>query len=207
MSPIYVDLNFNEVVKTFRNEFLCEVFLQISKPIILTTYNFCILQTAGKKRKMVYHPPGGPAQIVFSFDTTGSMSSILDEVRGRLTDMIGRLQADIPGIQIAVFAHGDYCDEREFYVTKHIDFTDNVNDLLQFVSDVGGTGGGDTDECYELVLRQVQGLSWQENSQKSLVLIGDAGPHAPDYPLNVDNINWQQETQSLAAKVSRFPNC
>ncbi|XP_064603770.1 uncharacterized protein LOC135469159 [Liolophura sinensis] len=149
---------------------------------------------------MAYHPPGGPAQIVFSFDTTGSMSSILDEVRGRLTDMIGRLQADIPGIQIAVFAHGDYCDEREFYVTKHIDFTDNVNDLFQFVSDVGGTGGGDTDECYELVLRQVQGLSWQENSQKSLVLIGDAGPHAPDYPLNVDNINWQQETQNLAAK-------
>lgn len=49
--------------------------------------------------------------ILFSFDTTGSMSYILEEVKGRLSDMIQRLQADIPGIRIGVIAHGDYRDE------------------------------------------------------------------------------------------------
>ena len=38
------------------------------------------------------------------------MSYILDEVKGRLSDMIQRLQADIPGIRLGVIAHGYYCD-------------------------------------------------------------------------------------------------
>nr|KAG5691459.1 hypothetical protein BaRGS_017302 [Batillaria attramentaria] len=41
-------------------------------------------------------PPGGLIEIVFSFDTTGSMVECLNEVRGRIGDMIQRLQADIP---------------------------------------------------------------------------------------------------------------
>ena len=61
--------------------------------------------------------PNGPMEIVFSFDTTGSMCSCLDEVRGRVQDMVQRLQSDIPGIRIAIFAHGDYCDASR-YITK-----------------------------------------------------------------------------------------
>ncbi|XP_071104824.1 uncharacterized protein [Haliotis cracherodii] len=147
---------------------------------------------------MAFYPPGGPTQIVFSFDTTGSMSAILDEVRGRLLDMIQRLQADIPGINISVVAHGDYCDEEMFYVTKHVDFTDNVMELCNFVNEVGGTGGGDVEECYELVLRLVRGLSWKGDSQKVLIMIGDAYPHEPDYPLNTLNLDWRDEVQELA---------
>lgn len=151
---------------------------------------------------MAFYPPGGPTQIVFSFDTTGSMSAILDEVRGRLQDMIQRLQADIPGINISVVAHGDYCDEEMFYVTKHVDFTDNVMELCNFVNEVGGTGGGDVEECYELVLRLVRGLSWKGDSQKVLIMIGDAYPHEPDYQLNTLNLDWRDEVQELANMVS-----
>ena len=100
-------------------------------------------------------PPGGTMDILFSFDTTGSMSYILDEVKGRLSDMIQRLQSDIPGIRLGVIAHGDYCDEQEFYLEKHIDFTQNVVDLCNFVGGIKGTWVGDQDDCYELVLRKV----------------------------------------------------
>ncbi|XP_050409157.2 uncharacterized protein LOC126824045 [Patella vulgata] len=139
-------------------------------------------------------PPNGPIEVVFSLDTTGSMSSILDEVRHRLQDMITRLQADIPGIRFAVVAHGDYCDAEHFYVTKHVDFTDDLPTLCNFMNDVGGTGGGDVSECYELVLRLVRDkLSWTPYSQQILIMVGDAYPHEADYPLNVDKIDWREE--------------
>ena len=127
-------------------------------------------------------------EIVFSFDTTGSMYSCLDQVRGRLQDMIQRLQADIPGIRIAVFAHGDYCDVKDTYVTKWEDFNNDIAKLCDFVSTVGRTQGGDAPECYELVLNQVKTkLSWSANSRRALVLIGDDVPHEPSYYLNEDN--------------------
>ena len=150
---------------------------------------------------MAVLPPGGLPEIVFSFDTTGSMSSCLVEVRGRLNDMIQRLQADIPAIRIAVFAHGDYCDKAT-YVTKFIDFTDDVSKLCGFVSGVCGTGGGDSDECYELVLNQVrEKLSWSPGSNRALVMIGDANPHRPNYPDNTLKLDWRRETDKLAKMV------
>ncbi|KAJ8301215.1 hypothetical protein KUTeg_020202 [Tegillarca granosa] len=143
-------------------------------------------------------PSVGSFEICFSFDTTGSMSSCIEEVKGRLQDMIQRLQADIPGIRIAVFAHGDYCDKKSTYITKHIDFTTNVADLCTWVKGVGETFGGDADECYELVLHEVQQLSWTPGSRRALVLIGDANPHEPSYEMNEKNLDWRIEADILA---------
>lgn len=143
-------------------------------------------------------PPGGLLEIVFSFDTTGSMCGYLDQVRGRLQDMIQRLQADIPGIRIAVFAHGDYCDHAT-YVTKWEDFSNDVTRLCEFVSTVSGTGGGDAPECYELVLRQARTeLTWTPGSRRALVLIGDDVPHSASEAVNKDNIDWREEVRELA---------
>ena len=143
--------------------------------------------------------PGGPApvQIVFSFDTTGSMSQCIDLVRDQLRDVIQRLLGDVPHLQVAVIAHGDYCDAAEFYMVKSVDFSNDVNVLTQFVNDVGGTGGGDYEECYEYVLNYARGLSWQPGTQRSLVMIGDAIPHEADYFLNAMKLDWKQEADKL----------
>lgn len=141
--------------------------------------------------------PNGPMEIVFSFDTTGSMSGCLNEVRGRVSDMVQRLQADIPGIKMAVFAHGDYCD-RHNYITKFVDFTDDVAKLVDFTQNVKSTGGGDFDECYELVLYEVRTkLSWTPGSQRALVMIGDCNPHEPNYPDNKLKLDWRVEADEL----------
>ena len=59
-----------------------------------------------------------------------------------------------------------------------VDFTDDERVLCDFVRSVGNTGGGDFDECYELVLREAhEKLTWREEAQRSLVVIGDATPH------------------------------
>ncbi|XP_045202198.2 uncharacterized protein LOC123555668 [Mercenaria mercenaria] len=145
--------------------------------------------------------PNGPMEIVFSFDTTGSMYNFLNEVRGRVSDMIQRLQADIPGIRIAIFAHGDYIDKDTYYVTKYLDFTDDVTKAVEFVTNVEDTwGGNDGGECYELVLHEVRTkLSWSPGSQRALVMIGDDIAHEPNFRRNKLKLDWRKEADSLAS--------
>ena len=146
-------------------------------------------------------------EIVFSFDTTGSMYSCLEEVRKKLGEIVRELRSKIPGIKIAIFAHGDYCDAGRSYVTKHIDFKNDANSLCNFVRDVGSTGGGDAPECYELVMREVQEkLSWSSNSQKSLVLIGDDLPHEASESQNYRHLDWKEETERLREMVNEICN-
>ena len=154
-----------------------------------------------------FMPPGGPIEIVFSFDTTGSMSGVLGEVRNKVQEVINRLFADIPGLKISVFAHGDYCDSHT-YVTKYVDFTNDPKKLCHFVQTVKSTGGGDWEECYELVLRQVrENLSWTPGTQRALVMIGDAIPHDTSYPQNKDKIDWKQETNKLYKEMVSSDEC
>ncbi len=126
------------------------------------------------------------------------MYACLGEVRRRVQETIRRMFRDIPGLRIAVIAHGDYCDRDSYYVTRHKDFTTDEAALCKFVRDVGATGGGDFDECYELVLREAHAeLSWRPDSQRALVVIGDATPHAPSYPLNSLKLDWRRECAML----------
>lgn len=49
------------------------------------------------------------------------------------------------------------------YVTKKIDFTQEVEELHKFVAGTSRGYGGDWAECYELALKQIrEELSWRE---------------------------------------------
>ncbi|XP_020893701.1 uncharacterized protein LOC110232824 [Exaiptasia diaphana] len=137
-------------------------------------------------------------EIVFSFDTTGSMYPCLTQVRNKIEQTANRLLTEVKGMRIAIFAHGDYQDKRATYDTTWLDFTTDKKKIAKFVKNVSSTCGYDSDECYELVLRQVQTeLSWTPGSQRALVMIGDCCPHPPNYPLNTLKINWKNEAKKL----------
>ena len=75
-----------------------------------------------------------------------------------------------------MFAQGDYCDKDSTYVTKFLDFTTDKAKLVKFVKDVKGTGGGDFEECYELVLQQArQKLSWAPGTVSSIWIMCGLG--------------------------------
>jgi len=135
-------------------------------------------------------------EVVFSFDTTGSMYPCLTQVRRKIKETVNRLMNEIPEIRIGIIAHGDYCDEHSTYVTKKFDLSSDVNAICNFVQNVEPTGGGDAPECYELVLHEAQSLSWSNSASKSLVLIGDDIPHPPAH--NPKKLNWRQEADKLA---------
>lgn len=135
-------------------------------------------------------------EIVFSFDTTGSMYPCLTQVRRKIKETVTRLLDEIPGIRIGIIAHGDYCDAGSTYVTKHLDLSGDVGKICNFVENVEPTGGGDAPECYELVLHEAQSLSWTPTNSKTFVLIGDDIPHAPAQ--TPQKLNWRQEVDKLA---------
>ncbi|MGB8686403.1 MAG: vWA domain-containing protein [Microcoleus sp.] len=135
-------------------------------------------------------------EVVFSFDTTGSMYPCLTQVRRKIKETVTRLLDEIPGIRIGIIAHGDYCDAGSTYITKHLDLSGDVATICNFVQNVEPTGGGDAPECYELVLHEAQSLSWTPTNSKTLVLIGDDIPHAPAQ--TPQKLNWRNEVDKLA---------
>ncbi len=153
-------------------------------------------------------PPGGAMEIVFSFDTTGSMGDALTQVKCHLQDTVTRLFADIPSLRIAIFAHSDYCGHSG-YVTKYVDFTNDIKTLTDFVKGCSSTCGCDYDECYELVLKETrEKLSWSPATQRILVMIGDAMPHPTNYTHanKKGTIDWKEEAQLLNEMVIEFNN-
>ena len=116
--------------------------------------------------------------VVFSFDTTGSMRSVLESVRTNLTETIVRLFHDIEGIRIGIITHGDYIDHPN--IMYKLDLTTDVDAIKNIIKTAPNTMGGDYPECYELVLREASNMDWKADV-KVLVVIGDAEPHEFGY--------------------------
>lgn len=174
-----------------------------TKKVILTTVEETeeVVETPAKKTKPVEAPKPKPKpklntepiEVVFSFDTTGSMFPCLTQVRRDVSNMVNKLFDEIPNIRIGIIAHGDYCDADRFYVTKILDITTNRNEISGFIKNVGATFGGDFPECYELVLHQARSLNWTSGKNKVLVMIGDATPHSPHERQNTLSLDWRNE--------------
>lgn len=137
---------------------------------------------------------------VFSFDTTGSVYTVLALIKNNIKQMTKEIFSNADGdVRVGVIAHGDYCDKDTTYTIRILDLTDDEQEILDFVTETGKTYGGDSDECYELVLNQARTtISWGADREKVLIMIGDANPHSPSYPLNNYNIDWRNEVGLLA---------
>lgn len=140
--------------------------------------------------------------VVISFDTTGSMYSVLADVRRDIKNTVSELFTTFgkDNLRIAIIAHGDYCDAHDKYVLQQTEFSNDVDDLCKFVTNVDRTYGGDSDECYELVIKTVTELKWREDAKKIFIMIGDADPHEVGYTYRGvrNSIDWRHEAQVLA---------
>lgn len=141
-------------------------------------------------------------EIVFNFDTTGSMYPCLQQVRKNLDSIVTRLFKELPELRIGIGANGDYCDKGRPYITAHTDLTNNLHDLTKFISSVQSTGGGGNGgEAYELALHETRTkYSWSDDAIKVLVMIGDEVAHKKgfrDYNGQVSVHDWREEARAL----------
>lgn len=139
--------------------------------------------------------------LVISFDTTGSMYSVLSQVRHEVSEFVNTMFDKVEDLRVGIICHGDYCDKDHPYTIRVRDLTTDKDKLTKFIRETESTFGGDADECYELVLKVAnEDISWGEKREKVLIMIGDSNPHGIHYSMNTDHIDWEEEAVKLANK-------
>jgi hypothetical protein len=147
---------------------------------------------------------------IVAFDTTGSMSSYLNNVRNHINNLIPELFSNESDLKMRIVAFGDYCDMRGGQFDKayqESEFTNDQDKLKNFVRTAKDTFGGDADEFYELVIKKiVEETPWREGSKRSVLFIADCEPHKPGYSYGgkIYNIDWKQEAKKAAEKGVAF---
>lgn len=116
--------------------------------------------------------------IVICFDSTGSMSGEIDEVKKNITKIGTTLFKLVPKARISLVTYRDQDDKDSSYVTRIIPLTSNLQDMQTFLSKVEAGGGGDHPEAVD------EGLSWsikqnqfRPSARKVILIFGDAPPH------------------------------
>lgn len=166
-----------------------------------------------KNKKTATATSDSMLDMVIAFDTTGSMSSYLGDVRKHCTDLVPKLLEANPDMRIGVVAFGDYCDMQNKYefgdAYQVLPLTTNKKKIIDFINNAKKTSGGDGDEFYELVIKKItEETNWREGATKAVLLIADANPHEVGYSYKyiVQNaqIDWREEARKAAEKGIKF---
>ena len=118
--------------------------------------------------------------IVFFIDTTGSMGDELSYIQQELVNIIDTISEYDSSYSINV-GLCFYRDQNDAYVTKVFDFDSNINNVLTNLNAQRFGGGGDYEEAIQDGLKEVNKLSWRENSTKLVYHIFDAPCHEKDF--------------------------
>lgn len=143
---------------------------------------------------------GVALEVVFLFDTTGSMEPYLVDVQVNIKLLIGEIKRRVPNARLGVIVYKDH--DQGNYVTKSLPLTDREDELVNFLlsSAVEPGKGGGGPEAVECALYEANRFNWSPgNKGKAIVLIGDKPPHGvtdafSECPLNRD---YRAETEKL----------
>lgn len=118
-------------------------------------------------------------EIVFVFDSTGSMARTIDDTKSTIAQMLGVLRALIPDARIGLVTYRDH-GAREEYLTRQVPLGIDFWRATNFVQFVSAAGGGDRPEDVRSGLRAAFEQAWRSGARRVVVLAGDAPPHAED---------------------------
>ena len=150
----------------------------------------------------------GMLDMVIAFDTTGSMSAYIGDVKNHVTELIPKLLDANPNMRIGIVAFGDYCDMKDADTFgdayQVLPLTNDKEKVIDFVKKAQDTSGGDGDEFYELVIHKINTeTDWREDAQKAVLLIADSYPHKVGYSygniVTDANIDWRAEAKEAAS--------
>lgn len=144
-------------------------------------------------------------ELMFVVDVTGSMGDELSYLNNEIADVVNRVVAANPGVQIrlALLFYRDHTDQEVF---SYFDFTDVTNKSgLEAVQTTiraqRATGGGDTPEAVEDALKMAVEKQWSSGATTKLLFqILDAPPHSKEGNRKV----YYEAVQKAAEQGIRF---
>jgi Mg-chelatase subunit ChlD len=112
----------------------------------------------------------------FLVDATGSMGDEMTFLQSELKDIVRRVRAVEPDLDIRVSVVF-YRDRDDDFVTKSLPFTRRVDDAVSFIAGTSAGGGGDFPEDMNAGLEAMMRQSWSRDAvPQMLFLLADAPP-------------------------------
>jgi DNA-directed RNA polymerase subunit RPC12/RpoP len=113
--------------------------------------------------------------IVITFDSTGSMSGEINQVKEQISRIGTTLTKLIPKARISICTYRDEGDE---YVVKGLPLTGDIAEVQQYLNSIHAGGGGDHPEAVHAGLQwAVNNNQFRPQARKVILLFGDAPPH------------------------------
>lgn len=121
--------------------------------------------------------------VALVIDTTDSMQFVIDDVKHKLSQLVGTIQRMVPASRVGIVVYRDKGDD---YVVKWSDLSFHTQKLQDFLSHINADGGGDWEEAVkEAIETAVNDLKWRKQSKKIIILVGGSPPH----PWDVDDVH------------------
>ena len=120
--------------------------------------------------------------LMFIMDLTGSMGVWLEEAKKSIKNIIEEITDNNPGskIRISFIGYRDFIEineERKYYSKE---FTENIDDINNYISTLNCSGGGDIPEDIVGALNLAFNMKWESNA-KYAILVCDAPCHGRKY--------------------------
>jgi len=136
--------------------------------------------------KEIFIPPvPGKADVLFTFDTTGSMQDVLNSAKSNTITITNNLAGIIPDIQFGVGDLRDYPTEpygepEDWPYMLRQGITDDRMAVQTAINALDYSGGGDAPEAYTRALYESYSdpaIGWRAGARRVVVMFGDDVPH------------------------------
>lgn len=119
-------------------------------------------------------------ELMLIIDTTGSMGDELEYLKSELAYVIEEIKKNNNDISIYISLLS-YRDQNDAYITKYVEFTDDVNLTIAELKKQGANGGGDFEEAVQIAFNEALQKNWtSKNSTKIILHVADAPAHDQD---------------------------
>lgn len=133
--------------------------------------------------------------VLFVFDTTGSMGGAISEAQADIQEAMSQIAASVPDPQFGLVEVSDYDEvvnpgEFEYGIgeehpawTLHVPITPNQSQVSEGLLKLSASGGGDSPEAYGRALFEGAtnpAVAWRPGARGVIVLVADDVPHDND---------------------------
>jgi Ca-activated chloride channel homolog len=115
-----------------------------------------------------------PVDVVFVFDTTGSMGEEIEGMKRTAIEFARKLRANNRDFRLGLI---DFGDEIRGVYHPNGSLTDDENEFRSWINRLRAYGGNDTPENSYGALKAAAGMSFRDEAQVVFILITDAPPH------------------------------
>lgn len=134
----------------------------------------------GSFKKQVKDLQESGLEIVFVFDSTGSMTRTILDTKSTIMQMLEVLRTLVPGARVGLVTYRDR-GEREDYLVRQVPLDIDYWRATNFVQFIEAKGGGDLREDVRAGLNSAFKQDWRPSARRVVVLAGDAPAHANDF--------------------------